>query len=48
MMTVFDFLNINIESMRDQYPGSNDLECLTKMLSCGDLLLYLEAAIRTI
>ena len=48
MMTLFDFLNINIDSMRDQYPESNDGECLTKILSCGDLPFYLGAAIRTI
>ena len=43
-MTPFDFLNMNIESMRDQSPESNDLECVTKILSCGYLLLYLGAA----
>ena len=31
-MILFNFLNINIELMRDQYPESNDWECLTKML----------------
>ena len=45
---LLDFLNINIESMRDQYPESNDWECLMKMLTFWYLLLYLGAAIRTI
>ena len=35
-------------NMQDQYPESNYWECLTKMLSCGDLLWYLGATIRTI
>ena len=47
-MTLFDFLNINIEPMRDQFPGSSNWECVTKILSCGDLLLYLGVAMRTI
>ena len=44
MMTLSEFLNINIESMRDQ-SESKDWECITKMLSCGsledDLILFM-------
>ena len=47
-MTLFDFLNINIESMRDQYPGNNDSECVMKVLSSGDLLLYFGGAMWTV
>lgn len=45
---LFDFLNINIESMRDHCPENNNWEWVTKMLSCADLLLYLGAAMWTI
>ena len=34
-ITLFHFLNIKIESMRDQYPESSDWEYVTKMLMWG-------------
>ena len=47
-MTLFDFLNINVESMRDPYPESKDRECVMKMLGCEGFLLYFGVIMWTI